>query len=238
MSLDLIHSSCDDCNIDNCVSLQRLSQILTKYNEWLSNKTQKQNTPNFNSVMNELFTSYSNKNIIDDYIHIKEMNYDSSSHNILCSQSLLECIPSNRHRRNNHSNHSETYFTSDIKNILLQKLLDQVHLFLYHDLTTERKNNEQDFNSENRFGTTVEQVHTSQQVVEEKHHDTNEEENKYNDTNDDEKQNEVLSRFSIDVDLEKDAYNFGQQFFYWNYYKTHKWFIQKKYDNLKDELLN
>ena len=212
-ALESSHTNCEECNINNCKCLQRILNILTQYQQWLYSD----HVESISSLIND---SYSMQHIFRDYKHIKEINYNIDS----CPQSLSKCIPNDRHRRDNYNNYKQLYFTKEIKEILIQKLLDQIHLFLYHPLS----NNQSDKSSNHRFITNKQNVIEVATETKEKNGDHEEvEEKKYTEP------------INMDIEvIEKDAYNFGQQFFYWDYYKTHPWFITKKYENLQEELLN
>ena len=260
-SWELSTLNCEDCKFDDCKSLEKIIQILSQYEQWLYNEANK-DINCISNVLNKSFASYAKRNLIHHYQHIKDMGYNMSMNNILCTRSLSNCIPFSRHRRDNHDNYEQLYFTKDIKEILIQKMLDQIHLYLYHPLSDRKSDDKQSKDDMNRFGTNKqstfmdqnEEIKYNDQHQEEQQNNIDideEEENKYD--NDDEEQeeeeeekkdeeeekNESKPYLSVDiVDLEKDAYSFGQQFFYWDYYRDHKWFILPKYDNFKDELIN
>ena len=184
-------------------ALQRITTVLNSYQQWLTNP----DPTTVESVLNEC----SMRQLINDYNHVKQNKYDLSSNNLLNPASLSKCIPSERHRRDNLLNPKEVYYTQDIKQILLQQLLDQIYLYFHNPLSKDKKNTSI---TSNRFGTNID---PKQQYAEHKHDVDNK---------------------SDDMDPNKGDYNFGQAFFYWEYYQDHDWFITPKYDNLKDELLN
>eukprot|EP01084_Bolivina_argentea_P259594 438066_1 len=211
------HSQCDDCVVHNCLSLKRMQKLLQLYHEWLYYK---QNKKFITCILSNSLDNYSMKNILNDYHHIKQKRYNISLTNKACPK-LSACIPLQRHKRDNNLNYKQQYFGTNATEIVTQRMLDQMHLYMYHDLT--RRNT--DINStkvagnQSRFGTVV-----HKQL---KNNERNEENNATNDFKDFENDND---------NLESDSYNFGQQFFYWEYYKNHKWFIRPKYDNFKHEL--
>ena len=224
------------CDINNCESFKRIIKILSNYNEWIY----KENNKNKYGIIEKLVESvdgFSNKLIISDYNHIKEVNHISPTEFVSCHQSTSECISLSRHHRDNKQLPRDIYFSDDIKDVLVQKLLDQIHLFIYHPMI--RKNNEENkgnYNDQqNRFVTIIDKNGDDNEEIDLYQED--EEENKYNDFNIEEEQKQEMTPNDIE-DPERDCYNFGQQFFYWNYYKNHEWFITQKYQNLKDELLN
>ena len=145
---------CVECSFESCKPLKRILEILRIYESWLqTNGDEIQNS--VVDVISTVFGSFSNKQIIDDYNHIKHKNYKITS--TICSQSssfLSECISSKRHIRSKDKNPEAIYKTSDIKEILLQKMLDQIHLFLYHPINNlNQYNNKQ--NRHNRFGSII-----------------------------------------------------------------------------------
>ena len=142
---------CVECSIDNCKCIQKLVYILQEYQSWLYHENNKQENTVI-SLIERL--SISCKIILKFSKHIKQNNYTLSNDNLLCRQSLTKCICIERHKRDNHKQYESLYNTKDIKQILLQKLLDQIHLFLYHPLDIKRRN----LNDNNqRFGTNVEE---------------------------------------------------------------------------------
>ena len=79
------------------------------------------------------FESFNSSSIVRDYAHMKQMRYQLSN-NDSCSRSLTSCILFIQHRRDD-CNYKEIYHTIDIKQIVLQKMLDQIHLHLSHPLS-------------------------------------------------------------------------------------------------------
>lgn len=103
-------------------------------------------------------------------------------------------------------------------------MLDQIHIFLEH--------NEIDGHSHisPRFGTYTEPV-----VIESKYDyesgDDSTEEKKLVESEDFKTESEHI------VPPQHGSYSFGQQYFYWNYYRNNEWYILQKYNNLKEELI-
>eukprot|EP01084_Bolivina_argentea_P256127 431114_1 len=236
-------SACNCSSIDECNSLQRILMMLNKYHQWIYHETDKDKN-GMNNVLNKS-PSYSTKHIINDYQHIKEKEYNMSMNKILCPHSISNCIPLNRHKRDNYKNYTQQYYTNDVKEIITQKLLDQIHLCLYHPISSNKKRNQQ---ITHRFCTDTkhESLHQNQpnkEPIQEIQIDKTEE-NKYdhdtiiNDENvEEEEENKVAEIQQTINPAQESAYSFGQQFFYWKYYKDHKWFITPKYKNLQEELL-
>eukprot|EP01084_Bolivina_argentea_P159526 277819_1 len=199
---------CDECNIADCFALKRLVQSNTQYEEWLYKEKNKE-ANSLANALNKSLNSYTMKDISKDYNHIKQHRYNLPSINTSCCYTSSDCIPIKRHQRD--TNAKQTYHNENIKEIVMQKIFDQIHLYLYHPFT-------EDHNKQNqRFGTAI----------------SNENENK-----NEEEKIEYFEETKNKIDLEKDAYNFGQQFFYWEYYKNNHWFIKTpKYENFKQELM-
>eukprot|EP01084_Bolivina_argentea_P064426 117510_1 len=201
---------CDKCTINDCYSLQNIITATTKYETWLYDENDKIDNP-FLSILNNIS---SKKDILNYYDHIKTRRYSLDSK----CEAESKCVPIQRHKRNNKKPFNKKYFTHDINEIITQKIFDKIHIFLYHQLNNDNDNNN------SRFVTNIAQPkqykHFDDIVDNEQKHDFN------------------LNVHHNQHDLEKDAYSFGQQFFYWDYYKNNKWFVTKTYDNFKQELLN
>eukprot|EP01084_Bolivina_argentea_P121383 215093_1 len=215
---------CNNCTVKTCLALQHIKKVLQIYDEWLYHKQNK----NKNFITYILSTSLNNcsiNNIWSDYQHIKYKQYNQS---LTCCQSSIDCIPLQRHKRDNNNGYKIQYFDCDIPQIITLRMLDQIHLFMYHKIihritgTMHRKS---------RFCTIVKQ-HDNEYKNETKHNMDSDDNNM--------KQSEQISgndfRQSNQNILEKDSYNFGQQFFYWPYFKNEKWFVSSKYDNFKQEI--
>ena len=114
-----------------------------KYEEWLYHE-QSKDSNSFSNILDE----YSTKNIFNDYKHIKQENYTSMLTNKSCSDSLLNCIPLNRHKRDNIKHCDKDYSTKNIKEIIMQKMFDQIHLFIYHPLSNDKNNVHSRFDGE------------------------------------------------------------------------------------------
>ena len=253
---ELSEFNCEgNCIVSTCKPLQRLVSILKVYDKWLYNEDKRKM---LYDTLIQTIQSFTTKNTINDYKHIKEMNYDMIINNTSCSRSITQCIPSNRHRRNNNTNYRQIYYTTEIKEILLQKTMDQIHLYLYHPLS-HRDNIDKTSYNNNRFGTEIDEKQpfinngdAKEDIIEEEQKETKdveeeEEEEKQDNMayvlsddikEDEEEKTGSASTFCVGLNSERDAYNFGQNYFYWKYYENDKWFVTSKYDNLKDELLN
>eukprot|EP01084_Bolivina_argentea_P058564 106942_1 len=192
---ETLNPSEQKCSGGDCAAIQRVIKILNFYNEWLYNEKNKTK----NSVTTYLNTSTC-KNILTNYQHLKHKRHNLSSHNITCVYSE-KCIPLKRHKRDNNKNYTQQYFGGNVKEIVTQKILDQIHLFIYHPLTENDK-----MSNNQRFGTNI--------------------------------ASENLNDEKKESNLEQGVYSFGQQFFYWDYSKAHKWFVRQRYSDLKDELLH
>eukprot|EP01084_Bolivina_argentea_P058563 106940_1 len=204
------------CSGNDCAAINRIIEILNAYNEWLYNEKNKRK----NSVTKYLTTSlntFSTRYILTHYHHIKNKRHNLSSLHISCTHST-KCIPLRRHKRDNNKNYTRQYFGNNVREIIMQKMLDQIHLFIYHPLTENDKMSNNKVNK--RFGTNV---------MSNKFEQNEPSEQKSQHLVDDEKK---------ENNLQQDVYSFGQQFFYWNYSKNHKWFVKQKYNDLKDELLH
>ena len=279
-SLELSNINCNR-SVETNEKLQRLIFTLKEYDKWLYNKNK---TQMLYDTLTQKIESFNTKTTLNDYHDIKQMDYNTKMDHVPCSRSIHKCICFNRHRRDNHKQYQQIYYTTDIKEILLQKLMDQIHLYLYHSSSDQR--NMRIISGSNRFGTKIDQKlfrhdgksretmhHGRQDPVEEEKHanprsdenikegdplkssimtlhptsvnhygrsrgkHTNIASNDYDDINEDDTLNSSVI-VDFDVDLEKDAYNFGQNFWYWKYYANNHWFVKPKYKNLKQELLN
>ena len=238
----LVAVECENCNVDTCKSLHRIEEILSKYHQWLVNTNNKDasHQKNIAEFMEDL--SISTKSILKDYKHIKQNNYNLASDNLLCTQSLTKCISLERHKRDNYQQYESLYGTSDIKQILLQQLFDKIHLFIYHPFDANRRKEESHDHHLQRFGTNVDPDTDTEDDGNDVEQEVEQEEEKYDhvvfddEIAEEEEKKEVESMMSA-KDLERDSYNFGQQFFYWDAFKNHAWYIIKKYDDFKEELL-
>ena len=197
--------SADDCKQDDNASLQRILQLLDEYNKWLN-----QNQSNNQQSIYSITQNYAITDIIEDYQHIKSLGNNSSSNLPRGTKSPKDSIPLKRHCRDYINNPNQVYGTNEIKEIVLQRMLDQIYLFIYYPLVIVTEDT--DNSRPSRFCAVIEEQ--EQKLVKEKESSV------------------------IDINPERDAYNFGQQFFYWDYYQHHEWFIKQKYDNFKEELLN
>ena len=107
----------------------------------------------------------------------------------------------------------DIYFTKDIKQILLQKMLDQIHLYIYHPLSEDKNEKANISKRQNRFGASIDLSYINQSGAENNSDDIEiqipsivyDEENK-----EDQIEYQSAAKFSIYMDHEKDAYNFGK----------------------------
>ena len=152
-------TACQDCTHEDCKSLDRIINILNVYNLWLNNNTEKDKESIIDFVESSI-ESFSNKQIINNYNHIKHKNYHlSSSKCTKLSSSSSECVARRRHKRDNSQNFELKYSTTDIQQILFQRMLDQIHIFIYHPFTNRNKDN---INRSNRFCSKVDRTYRTQ----------------------------------------------------------------------------
>ncbi len=115
---------CISCDINNCESLHRVVKIYNKQVHLISH------------IFKD---SYSMKDILTDYNHVKEAKYNLNAKKQFCS----------RHQRYNDLNYKTQYFVANVQDIVMQKLFDQIHLYLYHPLT---ENSKKEHLANKRFG--------------------------------------------------------------------------------------
>eukprot|EP01084_Bolivina_argentea_P148391 259441_1 len=119
-------SQYDECNNNNCLALQRLIDLNNKYQKWLYDEIDKTNQ------LENVLHNYTMKHILRDYNHIKQSKCNTVSVDLQCSV-FDTCIPMKRHKRDNKS--QSQYVGNNIKQIIKQKILDQIHLYLFHPFT-------------------------------------------------------------------------------------------------------
>eukprot|EP01084_Bolivina_argentea_P159530 277826_1 len=214
-------------SIDDCISCQKVFNTLKIYDKWLYSEENK--TVN---CINNLLNEYSTKNTTNDYHHIKKHHKPQIETLDLLCQHGTDCIPLNRHKRDNDSLHKHNYYTTNIKEVITQKMFDQIHINLYHPILFNQKT-ENHSSIYQRFGSKILVQSQENNII-----DSNEEKLQLQIEPEQKHEKDLELKQSTQIDFEKDAYNFGQQFFYWNYYQNNYWFITSKYDNLKDELYN
>ena len=120
-------TACEECTSKDCKSLGRIIKISNAYDLWIENNTGN-DEDNIINILKSSFEFISHEQIINDYNHIKHKKYNLSSSD--CNQSSSsQCISLTHHKRNNNMNLEVIHGTSDIKEILFQKMLDQIHIY-------------------------------------------------------------------------------------------------------------
>ena len=153
--LFFLHSmaDCEDCKYDNCKSLERILEIFNIYHSWSEENITEKESSIIDKIKSSV-ESFSYRQLINDYNHIKHKSYHLSSSKCSKSSSSSQCRHLKRHKRDNVQNVKACYSTIDINDILFQKMLDQIHLFIYHPLNNSNKPN---ILRDNRFCSKIEQ---------------------------------------------------------------------------------
>ena len=178
---------------------------------------------------------------------------------------LSQCVSIRRNRRNRDMENKQSYSSQDSRCIVREQLLDKIHCYFYHSFDTGHKLTEKEkqriletetkTNDDNKEDIN----HTLKSISDLQKEKKKKLESEIPET----KSSETGNRFTVNVD--DNQYSFGYRYFYWSWYKHNHltndlalrgesggnynfaanknyklsdWYIDKKYSNLEDELLN
>lgn len=247
-------------------SIERIEFILSFYQNWIYDRENQINSNVYNTSIKSFLDNLQNYDIIqllNDYKYILN-NYNNNISMQYLSLYLSfqlgpiidnsKCIMFRRNNRNRKTFNFQLYFLDnfDAKEIVIQQQLDKIYSFLmcssfyfknndyYFNKPNDDDYDNKDNDDESTFNHMMKKLEKhKKELIEIRGYDRL----KYTKylTKIEEEKKMVSSAQSAPHKLHH-GYQFGYRYHYWNYYKSFdedwNYFVESKYGNLKDEILN
>eukprot|EP01084_Bolivina_argentea_P305022 526890_1 len=230
------------CEIEECLCLNIITNVLCLYNEFIKDK-QKQNqhttdtTNHNNNIFNKIYARIGNKynsvDLLNDYNHLLlnhaeklEYIYNRLKETIYKKKSciLSKCLLMRRNQRNRSGNERYLYFTDDIDHIVEEQLLDRIHCHLLHTYDVGYKLTKKEIDKIIDDDTKVDDDVCTDIIVSRIYKLIKSKRKSFDNVKGLERMRVKNTKFVAD---DTNKYSYGYRFFYWDYYKN----SQNTYDD-------
>eukprot|EP01084_Bolivina_argentea_P194371 333494_1 len=226
------------CFLLQCNSMNRIIDILKKYNLFIQNQKNSQSTQSLDSIYN---ANYNDTHLLNDYYHLL-INHSNEHEEIYVQINktiyqnkqcdLFQCSLIRRNNRNRDKFAPKQYFSVDSHHIVRQQLIDRIHCYYLHSFDTGHKitreeihniQNKRDISFEAKISNDNNVADNSDIIVRRINFLQKSKQHLVRNIPELHRENAKRYQFTqvTNADSKQNSqYSFGYRYFYWDYYKN------------------